>query len=92
MVPVRRPWPQESHATDQEQCTTGGLHPSGICEISAWTPTVVECCRETPHVQARALFDRGCNSEYRYCLGPRRIRTHGRFLFAEHEPDGSADQ
>ncbi len=47
MVPVRRPWPQESHATDQEQCTTCGLHASGICEISA---PVVRRPTGVPHV------------------------------------------
>ena len=45
MVPVRRPWPQEPHATERDQCTTGGLHPTGICEISAPMPRVVSCNR-----------------------------------------------
>ena len=35
MVPVRRPWPQVvPRAAGREQCTTGGLNPTGICEIS----------------------------------------------------------
>ena len=37
--------PSIPYATSREHCTTGGLHPSGICEISAQTPTVVSCSR-----------------------------------------------
>ena len=32
-------------AADREQSTTAGLYPTGICEISARTSTVVSCCR-----------------------------------------------